>query len=169
MIDLNAGAIAAMSGNSTQPIRLIMLGFDAPIYASDGVALAFDGHAWLASDIEAVGLTDKDGKIRLPNHDLSASALVLGQGVSGRAVEVWELYGTAPFSADSGRLLFAGVMDSVPVIGDFVEITVKSSGDGTSRAPRLPLSLWFGSDGLLAPGTTVAWDGHSITLGAQRG
>ena len=101
--------------------------------------------------------------ISLPNHDGAYTAAILNEGIRDIPVNIYQLYGDTPFAADDAEHLFAGYIDSVPALDDYVTIALVSDGVRTALTPRIRLSEWLGDD-MPVPGTRITWGGDTLIL-----
>lgn len=155
----------------TRPGYLVEIMFTSPVRVSSRGAFAWDGRDWTAWDLAIAGLgvdggaSSLDGSVTLGNADYSIGALVLAEGVSGRAVKVWKFYGETP-AADDPVLLFSGVGNNAtinPTRGT-VQITLQQSAGKTLYAPRTYIGRAAGFNHLPARGTLITWNGETFRL-----
>lgn len=172
MRSLTTDVITAISADGTAPRYLVKLGYSTVIYLSSRETVTWDGHTWSGSigvDVESISTAQGGGQtatIRLPNHDATYSALVLGDGIREISADIYMLYGDAPFATADGVHVFSGQIDSVPSIGDWVTMTLRSSGGAISHTPRIRLSAFIGED-MPVPGTRIQWAGDVLVLEEQ--
>ena len=109
-----------------------------------------------------------NGALAIGNNDLAIGALVLSEGVAGRACSVWKFYGdTAPATGDPVKV-FDGVCDSadIPENGP-VRITLQQSGGTTTFCPRTYLTAAAGFSFLPTPGQIVTWNDETVRLSPE--
>ena len=172
MRTLTTDVTTAIEADGTAPRYLVQLSYDPVIYLSTRETVTWNGQSWTgATGVEVTSLNTGDGgsktaSISLPNHDSAYGALVLGDGIRDIAVNIYQLYGNAPFAIDDAVHLFAGEIESVPSIDDYVEMSLKSSGASVAYTPRVRLAAFIGDD-MPVPGTRIQWNGDTLILEGQ--
>lgn len=168
---LTAKVSAAVSQAATSPIYLVSLGYAIPIRLSTNGTLTWNGQTWsdFGVEVKSIRYTSGGGQsasLRIINNDNSYSALILGEGIRDIAVDIYSLYGAAPYEAADAEHIFSGVIDSVPRIADHVEMNLVSEGVRTAWTPRLTLTQFLGND-MPVPGTRIRWNGDTLVLESQ--
>lgn len=172
MRTLTTDVTTAIEANGNIPRYLIKLGYSPAIYLSTCETVTWDSQTWLGTiGAEVTSLSTGEGgaktaSISLANHDATYSALVLGDGIRGISADIYQLFGDSPFAADDAVHLFSGEIESVPSIGDYVDMSLKSSGASVAYTPRVRLSSFIGDDMPVA-GTRIPWNGDVLILEAQ--
>lgn len=169
--DLTAKVEAAVSQVTTSPIYLVSLGYATIIRLSTLGTINWNGQTWSDFGVEVKGIRYTRGggqtaSLRISNHDNAYSALILGEGIRDIPVSIYSLYGDAPHDVDDAEHVFQGVIDSVPSIGDFVDMRLVSEGVRTAWTPRIALSAFLGND-MPVPGTRIRWNGDTLVLESQ--
>ena len=170
---LNAKVTAAVADTITRPVYLVQLDFSITLRYSTGGAISWNGHTWSEADVAVSGIRELKGGtyeaiLEFGNAENEISSIVLSEGVRDKAVNIWQLYGDAPYAADDAVHLFTGVIDSVPQIGYPTQLRAVSRGAGAIRSPRVPLAVILGED-MAAPGERITWGGQTYVLEAQSG
>ncbi|MCU7917064.1 MAG: hypothetical protein KZQ95_01745 [Candidatus Thiodiazotropha sp. (ex Epidulcina cf. delphinae)] len=165
---VTAKVATAISQDTTTPIYLVYLGYTPAIRLSTLGDVTWNGRLWSESGVQVTSLKKSQGggmsaSLRLPNHDNSYGALVLGHGVRDIPVDIYKIYGDAPYDAADAVHIFSGVAVSAPSIDDYVTLLLISSGAMTAQTPRIPLSAWLGND-MPVPGTRISWAGDVLVL-----
>ncbi|MCG8004703.1 MAG: hypothetical protein JAY88_14785 [Candidatus Thiodiazotropha lotti] len=168
---LTAKVATAVSQLSTSPIYLVSLGYTTIIRLSTLGTVNWNGQTWSNFGVEVKGIRYTRGggqtaSLKIPNHDNAYSALILGEGIRDIPVNIYSLYGDEPYDVDDAQHVFQGVIDSVPSIGDFVDMHLVSEGVQTAWTPRIALSAFLGND-LPVPGTRIRWNGDTLVLESQ--
>ena len=168
MRTLTAATKTEIERDITRPIYLVELVMATVTYRlSTGPAVSWNGSTWSQSgaqvdDLRAVSGGAQEGRISLPNHDNAASALVLSDGVAGRACRIWQLYGDGPYATNDAVLLFDGECDGADLTIERVSIDLTSSGRIRELSPRL---YWEHFCKHIPPaGTVISWGGEHYRL-----
>lgn len=168
MRDLTAATGTEIARGITRPRYLIELVMENVTYRwSSGSEATWNGQLWTQNgaqvdDLRAVAGGAQEGRISLPNHDNAASALVLSDGINGRACRIWQIYGDGPFATDDAVLLFEGVCDGAELAIERVSIDLTSAGRVNELSPRL---YWDMACTHIPPaGTVISWGGEHYRL-----
>ena len=148
---------AAIALPVTEPGYLVFLGFDSELRHSTRATLTWGGHSWTGGlGTRVLSVSEQEATVELANSDLSASALVLNTTLADRACAIYKLYN------GDAVLLFDGILDACPMIGDRVQLTAKALASA-KRVPAkyiaYPAFKW-----LTPPGTQVKWGAQAVTL-----
>lgn len=153
----------------TIPRHLIELTVGAAVYRwSTREDVTWSGETWIGvgaqvEDLRTLVGGAMSGRISLPNHDNAMSALVLADGVAGRRVRIWQLYGMGPFTAEDAVLVFSGEADGAPDVGETrVSIEIVTEGRALQKAPRLYWDMLFNH--IPPAGTVISIGGEHFTL-----
>lgn len=171
---LSSALLAAIGGDGTEPGYFVEILFDTPLHLCSRGTIAWSGTTWTGWDMRVDGLdvdgaqSSQSGTLVLGNADLSIGALVLGEGVSERTINIWKFYGAAPDAADAVHV-FAGVGDEAAIDPDagVVQISLALAGGETLYAPRHYITPEQGFSILPAPGTVIPWGGENFVLRAE--
>lgn len=168
-LSVNNASVVTQIG--TEPIYLVSLGYTPIIRLCTNGTRSWNGYTWNDSGVEVVRLVRTEGggqaaEIRLPNHDNAYGAVVLGKGIRDIPVDIYQLYGAEPHAVEDGEHLFSGYIDGVPSIDDFVILSLMSGGAFVRRTPRIPLSVFLGTN-MPVPGTRITWAGDVLVLESQ--
>lgn len=152
----------------TQPFYLVYLGTEIPMRYSSRGDVDFQNNTWAGSGVQVVRIQDGEGgsrsaQIRFPNHDKALSAVVLNEGVVNKVCRIYQMYGHAPFLDTESMLIFDGIMDEVPEIGEYVSITALSESIFNQYSPRLVCGPPI-MNHIPPPGTQITWDGEIYIL-----
>ncbi len=163
-VNLQAQTAAAV----TRPGYLVEMMFSTRLLLSSRGGLTWNGLYWSPRGLSVSGLSNSGsggacGELRISNTDLLMSALVLGEGVSGRPIRIWQFYGDTP-AADEALLVFEGLGDEAAVADDAVAIKLSPGALRSLSAPRLRITPAAGFNHLTPPGTVILFGGGKITL-----
>lgn len=172
---LTSPTTAAVGADVTQPGYLVQIDFASPLRLSGRGAITWAGQSWAAWDVRIDGIgidgaaSAQNGSVTLGNADYTTGALVLGEGVSGRAVNIWKFYGEAPALGDP-VLVFSGVGDDAIISpdGGVVRIGLQQSGGVTLFCPRTYITRESGRAFLPATGSIIQWNGETFRLEAPQ-
>ena len=172
---LNGTVTTAVGAAVTLPGYLVAIDFATPVYLSSRGDLTWNSKSWVAWAVRIIGLaidgaaSAQDGTLILGNTDYTMGALVLAEGVAGRAVSVWKLYGETPALADP-VLVFSGVADGATINpdGGDVTITLQQAGGVTLYCPRTYINRASGFSHIPADGTLIQWNGETFRLTAEK-
>jgi hypothetical protein len=157
-----------VSATVTKPGYLVEIMFSTRCLFSSRGGLSWNGLYWSPRGLSVTGLANAgsggaSGELRLANADLVMSALVLGEGIAGRAIRIWQFYGDEPAAGDA-LLVFDGVGDEASVADDSVTIKLSPGTLRSLSAPRLRITAAAGFNHLTPPGTVILFGGGKITL-----
>lgn len=164
----------AIGQSVTRPGYLVALAFDGEIVRlSSRGTVSWGGFTWLARNLDVAGLASDGsgnvaGELRIGNDDNAMSALVLGEGIAGRAVTIYKFYGETP-AADEVEEIFAGQGDETGLNLALVSIRLLSDSSTRVLVPRGRITPASGFHHLTPPGTVLTWNGEKITLEPNRG
>lgn len=133
---LTANVQTAIAAPLTAPRYLIELGFSATLRHSTREAVTWNALTWVQAGARVERYDEKQAVVSLSNADLAAGAIVLGEGVKGKPVTIWKLYGNSPFAVDDAVELFTGYMDNYSIQGIRVQINCTRQSIATSHSPR---------------------------------
>jgi hypothetical protein len=162
---------AAVGAAVTLPGYLVKIDFATPVRLSSRGDVSWTGWTWAAWDVRISGLgidgakSSQNGRLVLGNSDYTIGALVLSEGVAGRAVNIWKFYTETPALADP-VLVFSGVADSATCEpnGGTVTLDLQQSGGITLYCPRTYINRASGHSFVPAAGTLVQWNGETYRL-----
>ena len=165
---LSSATASAVANQVTKPFFVMQLGFPSNLFYSTRGTVSWNSVTWTGVDAKLNALnTDRNGTIRgsieVANHDNVMSALVLNHGVQNRECKIWKLYGDGPFAVEDAVQVFDGVMDGVPGIGNYVQITIASEGLFSQYTPRILCSPPTFNH-LPPRGTIIFWEGDNYEL-----
>lgn len=123
----------------TVPFYLIYLGFSTPLYLSSRQAVTYGGNSYTRNGIVVKSVSESDVVVGMDNTDLSATAIVLGEGVRDKSIKIYKAYGTAvALTADDVTLMFDGYMGNVSnITHNEAEIRCTYSSEALATAPRI--------------------------------
>lgn len=145
----------------TSPGYLVELDFSTPLRLSTRGDQSYDGKIWTAGRLGEVKVSADGGQIEIMNGDLAASALILNEGATDRAISIWKFYADNP--ADVVQV-FAGVCDSSEIGPDRVRIRLVAENRRTLYSPRRFIGQATGFNHLLPAGTRITWGGETYVL-----
>lgn len=154
MRELTANVQTATTAPLTAPRYLIELGFTVVQRHSTREQLNWNGLTWIQTGAMVDRYEEKAAVVSLANADLAAGAIVLGEGVKGKAITIWALYGDAPHAVDDAVELFTGFMDTYSFQGMRVQITCTRQSISTSHSPRHVIAPPI-CNHLVVPGTRI--------------
>ena len=173
MRTLTSAVTSAAALTVTAPGYLVEISFATPLRYSTRGTLTWDSKTWTAYDVRVSGIawdgasSGLTGSLAIGNADLAIGQSVLSEGVAGRAIKVWAIYGDSPAASDP-VLVFDGIGDgaTIPEVGA-VTIDLQQSGGTTQFCPRTYLTPEAGFSFLPTPGQIVVWDGETVRLDAE--
>lgn len=171
---ISTGLQGLIGQTVTLPGYLVAIEFPSQtVRMSSRGTVAWDGHTWLAYDLEVSGLSSDGsgevaGVLRVGNTDNALSALILGDGIAGRPVTIHAFYGDAP-AADEVEEIFAGQGDEAGLDLRVAEIKLISDSIARVLLPRGRITPAAGFNHLTPPGTVLTWNGEKITLETSNG
>ena len=136
MRPVDSATAEAVSRDATRPVFLVMLGFNTPAYLSSGAIVTSGSSVFAPASITVKG---SPPAIEIFNDGLGVGASVLNEGTVGRALVIYEVYGTdtvtpgAPAGYTPLVELFSGEMSSA-IVGETVKIKTKTTAP--LRCPR---------------------------------
>ncbi len=168
---LSSGTTTELAKAVTLPGYFVEILFATPLRLSSRATLTWSGNTWITWNVRVEGLSadagssTQDGKIVLGDTDNTIAALVLAEGIAGRAINVWKFYGTAPGTTDPVAL-FAGVGDEASLEPDDgrLTITLAQQGGSTLFSPRRYITKAEGFSIVPAEGALLTWNGETIRL-----
>jgi hypothetical protein len=166
----SSGVTAAV----TLPGYFVQISFATPQRWSTRGTLTWNSLTWTGYDVQVSGLiydgaeASLNGALAIGNNDLAIGALVLSEGVAGRACSIWKFYGDSNPATGDPVKVFEGVCDSadIPENGP-VRITLQQSGGTTTFCPRTYLTAAAGFSFLPTPGQIVTWNDETVRLSPE--
>lgn len=158
---------------STSPGYLVEIGFSTTVRISSRADVSWNGSTWLASDVQIEGIGSdgqgsQTGSLTLGNTDNVFGALVLNEGVAGRAIKIWAFYEGAIAAADPVQV-FSGWGDEAEIGLTEVRISLVSESLQSLISPRRFINKASGFNHLPSAGTIINWGGQAYKLEAARG
>jgi len=168
---LSGATASGISDPVTRPGYFIFIAFASAVYYSTRGTLDWNEHTWIAADIEVSGLafdaldSAQSGSLVIGNADGVIGALILGEGVAGRAISIWAFYGDAdPATADPVQL-FSGVGDTASLDDKGrATIGIVRPESTTLYTPRRYITAAEGFHWLPPDGMQVTWGGETVIL-----
>ena len=163
----------AMEAAVTRPVILLEIMFSTPLRLVNSLSsLTWDGRNWSSGRMMGgVSLRQKKAggqevTFALQNGDNAMSALVLSEGASGKAVNIYQTYGEPPYSVADVLEVFSGVVDGVPRMDDVVTFNAVSAGM-VQWSPRINITEELFPH-IIPAGKTVTIGGQKVILEADR-
>lgn len=157
MRTLSGAHSTALGANVTRPAFLVDIAFTSTVRYSSYATQTFGGNSYTAADLDVQNLQVEalsiSGTIRLGNLDDVIGALILAQGVSDRAINIYGYDAAAVATADF-QLLAAGVGSSASIGPRYCTIQIRHPAE-LSPAPRAMVSHWFGFTQMIPDGKTL--------------
>lgn len=156
----------------TDPGYLVEIAFSTVVRLSSRGDVSWNGSSWLGSesgrDVGVDGLGSdgqgaQTGSLTLGNADNVVGALVLNEGVAGRAVKVWKFYEGATAAADPAQI-FSGCGDEAEIGLTEVRISLVSESLQSLDSPRTRITKANGFNHLPPAGTIINWGGQAYRL-----
>ena len=171
---LSAPTTTAVGLDVVSPGYLVEINFATPLRLSTRGTLTWNSLTWTTWDFDVRGLaadssgSTQGGSLTLWNGDYTISALVLGEGVANRAVNVYQFYGESPALADPVHI-FAGVVDDAQLEPTNATVTLRlvQTNARALFAPRHYITPDSGFSYLPAAGTVISWDGQQYHLAEE--
>ena len=172
---LTGTVTTAVGAAVTRPGYLVQIDFTSPLRLSSRGDVSWNSLSWGAWDVRITGLaidgaaSAQDGSLVLGNTDYTVGALVLGEGIAGRAVNVWKIYGETPALTDP-VLVFSGVADGAAINPDGGDVTIglQQAGGVTLYCPRTYINRASGFSWIPADGTLIQWNGETFRLSREK-
>lgn len=166
-----AGATSTeLAAAVTRPGYLIEIAFSTTVRLSSRSTVDWSGQTWAAADFSVSGLaadsasTATDGTVSFGNADLSMSAYILGDGVAGRAINIWKFYGDAAPIGDP-VLLFSGYGDDATIDDrGRASVSLQQAGGRSLFCPRTYITPESGFNWLPPQGQKITWNGETVVL-----
>ena len=152
----------------TQPGYLVEIAFSTIVRMSSRADVSWNTFTWLASDVSVEGLGadgagGQSGGLTIGNLDNVMGALVLNEGVAGRAVKIWKFYEGA-IAASDPVAMFSGWADEVEIDAGQVRITLVAASLQSLFSPRTYITPGNGFNHLPPAGTIINWGGQAYQL-----
>lgn len=156
----------------TDPGYLVEIAFSTVVRLSSRADVSWNGSTWLASNVRVDGLSSdgqgaQTGVLTLGNADNVFGALVLNEGVAGRAIKVWKFYDGATAAADPVQV-FSGWGDEAEIGLTEVRISLVSESLESLSSPRNFINKANGFNHLPPAGTIINWGGQAYRLEGVR-
>lgn len=173
---LTAALTTEVTRDVTSPGYLIEIQFSTPLRLSTRGTMVWSGNTWTTWGAIVRGIaTDSQGdessaSIMLWNGDYTLSALVLGEGIANRVVNIWKFYGDSALTVTDPVHVFSGVADDASVNPTNGEVTINlvRVNAAAQFAPRFYITPDNGFSFLPAPGTVIDWDGERFILDPEQ-
>jgi hypothetical protein len=170
MRTLSSPTSSAVTAPVTLPGYMLRIAFATPLRLSNRGALTWNSLDFIPGEFRVTELAfDSTGTaltigVEIDNQDLAIGALILAEGLAGRAMTLWKFYGESPALADPVRL-FQGIGDraTIPENGP-VRITGRQADN---FCPRVYMTPDAGFSRLPTPGQIITWNGETIRLTAE--
>lgn len=109
-----------------------------------------------------------NGAIEFGNADLSMTALIIKEGLRGKKLKVWQVFGQAPYSEDNVVCLFDGYVDSATRSSNLTwRLMLKAVGGYLSLVPHHVIAPPL-CNHLPEDGKVIQWNNQIITLETRR-
>lgn len=148
MKSLSSTLATALGAPVTQPAVLVQIDFSTTQRWSSFATRTWGGHTWhrwpLALRNLVVQAYDLSGQLELDNRDDQAAALVLGEGITDRAITVWGYDAAAP--------------------DDVVWLANAMAGGASVAHDRVVVELRHPCDSLMSPRTYIVPETWGPTL-----
>lgn len=168
---ISPATLAATRATVTSPGYLVEIDFSTPVYLSSRGLMVWSGQNWVPWGIgvalEFDGANSSlNGTLRLLNTDLAIGALVLGEGIAGKAIQIWSFYGDAALADDDPEPIFSGVGNGAEIDPDsgIVTISMQQVGGTTLYCPRTYINAASGHSFVPPTGTIINWNGETFVL-----
>ena len=166
MKTLTAALQAAHATAVQKPAWLVQINFSTPLRWSSYDTVTYGGNSFDAGDVDVsrvrVGAVDVDGSVVLGNADDTVAAMVLTEGIAGRAVSIYGYDAAATSSDDDFVLLVSGIAGRAVISGEKVSIELKES-TAYSFTPRqyvAPPSFTY----LMPAGAKITINGETYVI-----
>lgn len=172
--ELTSPTSDAAAALATQPGFLAQIAFSDFVRLSSRGTVAWSGNEWTGWDLKVSGLALDPGRpasagvMVIGDHDLSMSALVLGEGLAGREISIWRYFAPA-IADDDPVLVFDGVAGRVSG-GRTRQVTVQLVARESTVlfAPRRYMTRETGFNALPAAGQVIPFNGEKYVLEPER-
>lgn len=152
----------------TRPGYLVEIAFSTTVRISSRADVSWNNSTWLASDVQIDGIGSdgqgsQTGSLLLGNADNVFGALVLNEGVAGRAIKIWKFYEGAVAAADPVQV-FGGWCDEAEIGLTEVRISLVSESLQSLLSPRRFINRASGFSHLPSAGAIINWGGQAYKL-----
>lgn len=167
MKTLSAPLGAAVANAITRAGHLVKFWFATPVCISSRGQVSFGGDTFVAADVRVSGIKQdgrgrSGGQVTLGNGDLTWSALILGEGVADKRIQVWAFDAAATGPADI-MPIFDGVGDSAKV-GQPCVVRLVNEGSQAAFSPRRFVGVGTGFNHLSPAGRIIKIGADTMTL-----
>jgi hypothetical protein len=155
--EISATLLTAVTGRITRPAYLIELAFSSFLRYSTGNLSSFNGNVWIPvkADI-ALGMAGDRAAITIWDHDATLRTLLLTEGVTDRAVKIWQYDDNAVAETDP-TLVFSGAATGSRRARGFVNIDLAVANSKGLLCPRERICAATGFSVLIEAGTLIPW------------
>jgi len=150
---LDAATVSAAQGVVTQPVFLVEMGFDTPIFFSSKGNVIFGSDTFVEASMDVK--TGQQTTVSVFNESTQFGQIVLTEGTAGRSIRIWQFY-----DASDVIEIFNGEMGEA-TIAESVQIRCKRRPP--NRTPRDFISEPVFRH-LPTPGTKISTPTQIITL-----
>lgn len=168
MKTLSSALLSELALTVTRPGYLVQINYSTTLYLSTMGDISWDGHTWAGADIQIAGIgqdgsANANGALRLGNTDNAYSSIVLNEGASDIAVQIWVCYAGATASGDPVKV-FEGVTDGSDISHSKVSLKLLAQANGTLYSPRTFINKTSGFNFLQPVGTKIYFGGETFIL-----
>ena len=167
---LSSPTAAEVAKVITQPGYLMLLNFAvAGIFRfSSRGDVTWAGFPWINQNLKVGAIQEQANgntsvSVSIGNADLAFGAVCLGENPQEQAVAIWEFYEGA-IATDDPVLRFGGVIDSVDIGGDLVQLVLSANNNNTMVIPRKRITRDSGFNRLMPAGRVIPFNGVNYTL-----
>jgi len=168
MKTLTAKQVAATTSPAQRPAYLVELNFSTVIRLCTRGQVDWNGFMWYQGGCQvgqfAIGQAGvQTVAISLANNSFAYSKIVLGETASGKRVRIWKLFGEPPYSVSDASLVFNGLIDDVPELGDVVTLNCATANARTLLVPNITIGLPYFTN-MPRAGQVIYWGDESYEL-----
>lgn len=174
MRTLSSGTTSAVAATVTTPGYLIQIEFAAPAHFCSRGSVVWDSTTWVGYDVRIAGLdvdgskSSAGGTLTFNNADLTMSAFILAEGVSGRPVRIWKFYGeSATLDLAAPVLIFSGICDTATIDDQGRAAIAVEQASRTTYCPRSYINAANGFNFVPAENQLLTWGNDTVRLTAE--
>lgn len=168
---VSAAVATAIAQPVTGPGYLVEIGFSTWVRLSSRGSLDVLGNHWSAWGLGITGIgvdatsAIQSGTLNIANTDLTMSTLILTEGISDKAINIYKFYGEHPADADV-TMLFSGVGGeaTIDTNSGMVSLKLRQARDSVQFAPAKYITVDQGFSMLPPAGTVIEFGGQTYVL-----
>ena len=146
---------------------LVRIGFSTSLYLSSRGDITFDSQAYTGANMELELIVGgRGGTLSFYDENFAVIGSLISEGAAGIPVDVWALYGDAPFAAADDDLIFSGELDDWGM--NDAGISIRLTEPEEIFVPNITINQANGFNHLPIPGTRFNTPNGVIVLGEAK-